>query len=51
VIGKIALIMHVAAAKINQSSIVPAFDHVRVAMAMEVMVAVQNGTHQVKLEE
>jgi len=30
VIGKIVLIMLVAAAKINQSSIVPAFDQTRV---------------------
>jgi len=40
VIGKIVLTMLAAAAKINQSSIVPAFDQTRVARIIEVPKAV-----------
>jgi hypothetical protein len=36
VIGKIVLTMLVAAAKINQSSIVPAFDQTRVPQIIQV---------------
>jgi hypothetical protein len=42
VIGKMVLIMLVAAAKRNQSSIVPAFDQTRVPRIIQVQIGVAN---------